>query len=74
MEDFGGALDRHLAEPYENPGRVIEDPECPECGERLELDDPYYGNGVWFCPHPDCENMWTTTDLIRDDGPGYEED
>ena len=70
MEDFGGALDRWLAEPYESQ-RTLDDPECPECGEPLALDA---GALDYFCPSPDCDRVWVADDLIEDDGPGYEED
>ena len=65
MEDFGGALDRYLAAPYERGGEEARDFECPGCDYATE----YFPNtGTWPCE--ECgEDIDTETD-----GPDPEED
>ena len=49
-EDFGGALDRYLADPYENEEEPLEW-ECDECCSMTEL---FPNTGVWGCENSDC--------------------
>lgn len=39
---------------------------CPNCSEKL-VKNPKHGEGVWYCPHKDCGEVWYILNLPTPD-------